>query len=573
MNHSSEKIKAIIGKIGKIEGVREIWEIGSRDGQDARIMSEVFPLAKVKAFEPNPDTFRLVEQTSLASNGHIKALNIALSNCDGDITFHKIDTTSTITSWLDGNPGASSLFIASEDYDIEKYIQIPIKVMSKKAMTLIEDERFAIPNLIWMDVQGAEKLVLEGFDKYLSDVDFIYVELSLRRLYQEQPLAGKVVKLLSKNFLWHSNLSMSTWQFDGLFVNKTYQTPNLRSRNFLLNVSLKSGLNIGIKCSFISFLKAPIKKYGRGIYHQLLSFLRRSDNKNLGHTLLKVLLGVSRKLRIKQIHWRIRQVISLSQPLDPLNDKLLPTIDIAIPCHSKDSGNLQLVIQGAQHNVKNPIGKIYLVTPEDCAIQFKVDFPECIVLTDQDILGIEITAAINELVPKERRGWVFQQAIKFRVAMNSEAIATLIIDADTILLSPKVWLDAVGTQILCLGYEYHLPYKQHQRIVFGGASYPLSFVTHHQLMKKDTLIEIFGQNNQGLISWLTSGDYSKESAISEYDTYGEYMVNNKPSEVLFSKWNNLASKIQIAHDGEELNYSKVARIYSSYCSVSNHSYL
>lgn len=148
MKHTSEGIKSIISNFKEISAVREIWEIGSRDGQDAKAMLEVFPFAKVKCFEPNPDTFKMVEEVSTKSFGKIMALNIALSDSDGEITFHKIDTSSTVTTWQDGNPGASSMFIASPDYEVEKYYQIPIKAMSHQAKTLIEFQGFSIPNLI-----------------------------------------------------------------------------------------------------------------------------------------------------------------------------------------------------------------------------------------------------------------------------------------------------------------------------------------------------------------------------------------------------------------------------------------
>jgi hypothetical protein len=40
-----------------------------------------------------------------------------------------------------------------------------------------------------MDVQGAEGLVIKGFDEHIRNVNFIYVELSLKPLYLNQPLA------------------------------------------------------------------------------------------------------------------------------------------------------------------------------------------------------------------------------------------------------------------------------------------------------------------------------------------------------------------------------------------------
>lgn len=258
MKHPADHIKTIISKFEKIEAIKEIWEIGSRDGQDSLALANNFPQAGVKSFEPNPDTFKMVEEVSINSFGKIKALNLALSDQDGEITFNKIDTSKTITTWPDGNPGASSKFLASEQYDIEKYFQIPIKVKSQSAKTLIEGQGLTPPNLIWMDVQGAEGLVIKGFGDLISNVDFIYVELSLKALYIGQPLAAEIIKLLSKNYYWHSNLNKGSWQFDALFVNKKYGNCLLRSKSALLQLSLITNIKIGIEHSASAYLRKPI---------------------------------------------------------------------------------------------------------------------------------------------------------------------------------------------------------------------------------------------------------------------------------------------------------------------------
>jgi FkbM family methyltransferase len=569
MEHTSEGIRSIISNFEKIDAIQEIWEIGSRDGQDAKAMLEVFPFAKVKCFEPNPDTFKLVEDVSKKSFGKIVALNIALSDSDGEITFHKIDTSSTVTTWQDGNPGASSMFIASPDYDVEKYFQIAIKVRSHQAKTLIESQGFSIPNFIWMDVQGAEKLVIQGFGRHLSSVDFIYVELSLKPLYLGQPLAIDVVKLLSKDFYWYANLSTGSWQFDALFVNKKYSSYKLLFRNLLLLSSLKSNLKVGIEYSLGGFCKKSIRGIVNRSYFKTVSVSRKSDSQVLGVSVRRVFLSIASMLKLQELPFRFRQLISLSQPSNPLKDEALPTIDVAIPCHAKDFENLPLVIQGLRANVMNPVEKIILITPEYLSQELQTKFPDLHVLTDENVLGVGIADALVELVPQERRGWITQQLIKFQVAMSSDMMATLILDADTILLKPRIFIDAQGIQILCVASEFHTPYKKHQRRVFGGQNYLLSFVTHHQLMKKDTLRAIFGQNGEGLLQFIKLADYSEFSAVSEYDTYGEWAITHRRSEIAFAKWNNLTVKII----PDKTSYEEIKVKYSLYHSISTHSHL
>ena len=151
----------------------------------------------------------------------------------------------------------------------------------------------------------------------------------------------------------------------------------------------------------------------------------------------------------------------------------------------------------------------------------------------------------------------------------SDQVATLILDADTVLLSPKIWLNSEGTQILCIANEYHLPYKEHIRKVFGGQTHLLSFTTHYQLMQRDFVREIFGQNSEGLIEWVKAADFNESFSISEYETYGEWMIKRKPNQIIFAKWNNVPAKL----NSNNPSYAEIVDDYSKYGSVSNHSYL
>jgi hypothetical protein len=284
---------------------------------------------------------------------------------------------------------------------------------------------------------------------------------------------------------------------------------------------------------------------------------------------MSISLSIAKTINLKKMPYRLREIISFAQPSDPLRDEVLPTIDIAIPCHRKDVDNLHLVIQGARENVRNPIGQVILIAPKKLSIELEVRFPDCLILADESVLDAGIFKLVKRLVPEGRRGWVIQQLIKFQIAMSSNHAATLILDADTILLKPRVWLNGDHTQILCVAAEYHLPYKDHQRKMFGGQSSLLSFVTHHQLMKGDTVKEIFGCNGAGLVQWLQFADYTEESALSEYDTYGEWLVTHHPSKIRFAKWNNVSAKV----NNRNTTYSEIRDRYSQFHSISNHSYL
>ena len=53
----------------------------------------------------------------------ISLVECAVGDRDGNATFHPMDPQRTVTTWADGNPGASSLFVASGKYEVETYVQ------------------------------------------------------------------------------------------------------------------------------------------------------------------------------------------------------------------------------------------------------------------------------------------------------------------------------------------------------------------------------------------------------------------------------------------------------------------
>jgi hypothetical protein len=297
-----------------------------------------------------------------------------------------------------------------------------------------------------------------------------------------------------------------------------------------------------------------------------INFLRNSDSKFLGSLCEIVITKTANILGIRTLHFRIRQLVSLSQPSNPLSAQNLPTINVAIPCHKKDFDGLELVIQGARATVMNPIGKFILITPEFWVHQLSLSFSDCEVLSDESILDENVIQAINKFVPVERRGWIVQQILKFVVVLRGDVSATLVIDADTVLVQPRVWLDDKGNQIICISEEYHFPYKHHQRRSLGLEPSLFSFVTHHQLMKSDSVRELFGDEGHGILKWLSDADFTENSAISEYDTYGEWIVTEQRQMVQFAKWNNL--EIDLGFD--QIDYKELASNYKRFHSVSSH---
>lgn len=328
---------------------------------------------------------------------------------------------------------------------------------------------------------------------------------------------------------------------------------------------------------------------------RLLNTLRRAlrvtNSLSLG-AMARSIDYVSSLVRKKHLPLEARALISLCQPIDPLKRKRgLPSIELVIPFVEKDLEALPLVIDHAKRNVRNPFARVVLITPKDSSgtrPRFVRDdsgkaledllreHPETVVLYDQDLLGAPIMEemAIRFGRGDRNAGWVIQQLIKLSAAMQSESEATLILDADTLLLTKKTWFTRDKVQLLQVANEYHADFMRHVQSFFGvPKKLRLSFVTHHQLMQRDVVRRMFPQGSQSLLEWWKSSTDPIGRDLGDYEAYGSYLVHHFPERVAFGSFGNLFSPhlTKFLADLDRTG-AKASELIPDYCSVSFHSW-
>lgn len=554
--------------------VKCVWDIGSRDGVEATALHVAYPRALIHAFEPNPDTYSAVEAVAEKCSA-IQSHNLALSDIDGECTFHKIDREKTRTSWADGNPGASSLFPASGKYDgIEKYVQEKITVPAATAKSLIEDNQVPPPDLVWMDVQGAELLVLRGFAGHLTSIKAIYVELSLQGIYSGQALAHEVVQYLERDFCWVKVPNTGNWQFDALFVRRDLAGLRGSAMNFQFRVAMripgKPGVAVSLTRPRLSAAMAALTK-------RLADGLRERRSPTLKRSLYRVFQSGS-QIPIPKVGHASRIFLEASLPCDPLADEVdLPEVDLIIACHSKDAVVLPLAVAGALSSSRNPINRVLVIAPSPQLLETS-DLPAGAELIDEhDLLPAHIFEAIRRSVPGVRQGWVIQQVVKLFASLVSKNPGSLVVDADTILLKRRTFLDSRGRQILSVSHERHEPYLDHAKRHWGSqAASRISFVSHHQLMQREIVEMMFGADGSGLSDWVCEADWQHSSAVSEYHSYGSWLIANHPSRALLACWGNVAIPPYCLPDRSNdvnLALARLKEDYPTWWSLSAHSYL
>lgn len=200
-----------------------ILDIGSRDCMQSVEFANMFPNARILAFECNKNTLDICCK-NIKDYPNIELIPKAVNNYDGKCNFYPIDKTKTITTWEDGNPGASSLFKANGQYPIETYVQYEDVVECTRIDTCLNARNIKKIDLVWIDLQGAEMIAFESFGDLLVTVDYIHTEVSFKPLYDGQVLFEKLHSyMLSQGFKNVEPIKMNEWQSDVIYgkVKKT----------------------------------------------------------------------------------------------------------------------------------------------------------------------------------------------------------------------------------------------------------------------------------------------------------------------------------------------------------------
>ena len=198
-----------------------IFDVGSRDCVQSIEFYNMFPNSKIYAFECNPNTLNICRKNIEPYSDRITLIEGAVCDYDGEIKFYPINQDKTLTSWKDGNPGASSLFVSNGQYTVEKYVQDEITTNCHRLDTIMKKYNIEQVDIIWMDLQGAELLAFKGLGTYLDNVKYIHTEVSHKEMYTGQVMFKELNDfILSKDFKIKNNIRGRGWQEDIIYEKK-----------------------------------------------------------------------------------------------------------------------------------------------------------------------------------------------------------------------------------------------------------------------------------------------------------------------------------------------------------------
>jgi FkbM family methyltransferase len=228
----------------KLEPVRYDWlkgldiktviDVGASDGGFARRARKIFPHSRLYCFEPLDGPFqqlaRFFEKDPL-----VTAVNCALTNQAGGAKFHANEYS-----------GSSSLLEMAELHKKAYPFSSRTTTVRIECDTLDRffSERPTEPQLLLkLDVQGGERLVLEGAKELLRRVLILYAEITFWELYAGQSLADEFVHFLGTHgfaLVGIENVSQSL--VDGRF---------LQADAYFLNRSLMDSVPIALRAALL----------------------------------------------------------------------------------------------------------------------------------------------------------------------------------------------------------------------------------------------------------------------------------------------------------------------------------
>lgn len=213
-----ENVERVIRNLGITVGT--VLDLGSRDLEQSIEFTKAFPNAKIYAFECNPQSASNC-RSKLDNFPNVRLYETCVFDYDGKIKFHPINVEKTVTTWKDGNPGASSVFIANGSYDhIEKYVQDEVNVDCTRLDTWSNKHNIAAVDIVWADLQGAELQAFVGMGKLLDTVKVIHTELEINPMYTGQSLFKDVDPYLrSKGFTRVYGDTRARYGTDFIYVN------------------------------------------------------------------------------------------------------------------------------------------------------------------------------------------------------------------------------------------------------------------------------------------------------------------------------------------------------------------
>lgn len=160
-------------------GLQTIIDVGANIGQFTLAAARRFPTARIYSFEPVPDVVSRLK-SHVRHYPQVRVFHSAVGSTSGKLIFYRNNYTHV----------SSALRISAATdqpgYDLRNVT--PLEVEFVRLDQALGGLTLDAPVLLKIDVQGYEMEVLKGWAGLKQQIDYLVLECSFVKLYEEQPL-------------------------------------------------------------------------------------------------------------------------------------------------------------------------------------------------------------------------------------------------------------------------------------------------------------------------------------------------------------------------------------------------
>lgn len=205
------------------------FDIGACEAEDSIRYSLLFPNARIFAFEPRKDNCeKAIDLIKKYKVTNIVLENIALSNKNGVADFFlsegEPDDFKNNENWNYGNKSSSLLAPTDEIKNHTSWISFnkKIEVKTQRLDDYVADKAISQIDFMHIDVQGAERMVLEGSGNFIDKIKMIWTEVEAVQLYSGQPLKADILKYMQENNFINILDTVNEVTGDQLYINRSH---------------------------------------------------------------------------------------------------------------------------------------------------------------------------------------------------------------------------------------------------------------------------------------------------------------------------------------------------------------
>jgi len=176
-----------------------IFDIGACDGHETLWFKHIFPGASIHTFEPDPRNIAKIKAQNIHTTPGINFNEFAIGETAGTFTLYQSDGRLDSQPASHTHTASSSIKKPTEDmYNLFPWIKFD-KSTECAVMpldTYVSTKGVQKIDLIWADVQGAERELILGGAEALKNTKYFYTEYCNTEIYENEANLEQITKML-----------------------------------------------------------------------------------------------------------------------------------------------------------------------------------------------------------------------------------------------------------------------------------------------------------------------------------------------------------------------------------------